>query len=454
VLLRDENGLGYRLACRTQVRDGMTVEMGASKAMLIEERGKTVRLPHDEDASGLGIAVDVGTTTLAARLFDRATGVALKAAAQVNPQVVFGADVISRIDVSSAGRLQDLHDALWRALDELIARLCSAANVSADDITSVLLAGNTVMEHIAAGLAPDSIGLSPYTPLSLFGEERALPACKSPVYLAPCIAGYVGGDITAGMLAVGMDTATAPMLLIDLGTNGEIALGSQAGTHCCATAAGPVFEGANIRFGMPALTGAISAVIDDESDFHLEVIGGGTPVGICGTGLVDLVAFLLRHGIVDRAGVLLAAEKVSPSCAGRIGTEDGQTVFYLTDDRTVYLTQADVRNLQLGKAAIAAGIEVLLEQSGIALGDISRLCLAGGFGRRLNLFNAATIGLIPRQLLSKAQAVGNTSIEGATAALLSQEARTQLEHLATTSTYTELSCDPSFNTLFMNAIAF
>jgi uncharacterized 2Fe-2S/4Fe-4S cluster protein (DUF4445 family) len=454
VLLRDENGLNYQLACQTLVHEGMTIEMGASKTMLIEERGEVVNTSPDEDAAGLGIAVDIGTTTLAARLFDCATGVTLKTAAQVNPQVVFGADVISRIDVSRAGRLQDLHDALWRALGELTTRLCSEATVSPNDITSVVLAGNTVMEHIAAGLAPDSIGLAPYTPLSLFGEVRALPPCKSPVYLAPCIAGYVGGDISAGMLAIGMDTTPEPLLLVDLGTNGEIALGSQAGIHCCATAAGPVFEGANIRFGMPALIGAISAVIDEEDYFTLEVIGGTKPVGICGTGLVDLAAFLVRHAIVDETGRFRSADTVSPAFAPSIGIEDGLAVFYLTSDHGIYLTQNDLRNLQLGKAAIAAGIEVLLEKSGLVLSDVSRLCLAGGFGRKLNLFSAATIGLIPRPLLSRAQAVGNTSIEGASAALLSTEARTRLEHLATASTYTELSSDPTFNDLFMDALTF
>jgi uncharacterized 2Fe-2S/4Fe-4S cluster protein (DUF4445 family) len=454
VLLRDENGLSYQLACQTLMHEGMTIEMGASKTMLIEERGSSVSFPHDRGATGLGIAFDIGTTTLAARLFDRATGVTLKTAAQVNPQVVFGADVISRIDVSHAGRLQDLHEALWRALGELTTRLCSEATVSPNDITSVVLAGNTVMEHIAANLSPDSIGLAPYTPLSLFGEERALPACKSPVYLAPCIAGYVGGDITAGMLAIGMDTAPEPVLLIDLGTNGEIALGSQAGIHCCATAAGPVFEGANIRFGMPALTGAVSAVIDEEDSFTLEVIGGAKPIGICGTGLIDLVALLVRHGIVDETGKLLGAKEVSPAFVPSVGIEEGLTVFYLTSDHSIYLTQGDIRNLQLGKAAIAAGIGVLLEKSGFTLTDINRLCLAGGFGRKLNLFSAATIGLIPRQLLSRAKAVGNTSIEGASAALLSQQARTKLEHLAARSTYTELSCDPSFNERFLNALVF
>jgi uncharacterized 2Fe-2S/4Fe-4S cluster protein (DUF4445 family) len=454
VLLRDGDGLGYRLACRTQVVAGMTVELGATETMLIEESGTAVGLPHDGSSTGLGIAVDIGTTTLACRLFDRATGTALKTAARINPQVVFGADVISRIDVSRAGGLQDLHDALWRALDGLFVRLCTEAGVSTDDISSVVLAGNTVMEHIAAGLAPDSIGVAPYAPLSLFGEERALPGCPSPVYLAPCIAGYVGGDISCGMLATGIDSALEPVLFIDLGTNGEIALGSRDGIHCCATAAGPVFEGANILFGMPALTGAVSAVQDGDTHFTLEVIGGGRPIGICGTGLVDLVAFLFRHGIIDETGKLSPAAEVSPAFASNIGNEDGKAVFYLTDDRDVYLTQGDIRNLQLGKAAIAAGIEVLLEKSGIAPDDIRNLYLAGGFGRRLNLFSAATIGLIPKKLLGKARSVGNTSIEGASAALLSQEARDRLHGIAALSDYAELSTDPTFNAHFMDALAF
>lgn len=457
VLVRDKNGLGYKLACQTQVVAGMTVELGANATMLIEERGKSTSFPHDEGVTGFGVAVDVGTTTLACRLFDRATGAILKTGAQVNPQVVFGADVISRIDVSRAGRLGDLHESLWRALDELFVRLCTEAGVSTANITSIVLAGNTVMEHIAAGLPPDSIGVAPYTPLSLLGEERALPVCESPVYLAPCIAGYVGGDIAAGLFAVGIDTAPDPILFIDLGTNGEIALGSRDGTHSCATAAGPVFEGASIRFGMPALTGAISAVIDNGGDFSLEVIGGGAPVGICGTGLIDLVAFLLRHRIIDETGRLLSPTEtgeVADAFSSHIGIEDGQAVFYLTSDHSVYLTQADVRNLQLGKAAITAGIAVLLEKSGITLNDVHYLYLAGGFGRKLNLFSAAAIGLIPKKLLSKARAVGNTAIEGASAALLSQEARSRIHKIANRSAYVELSTDSTFNEYFMEALTF
>ncbi|MDR1422755.1 MAG: ASKHA domain-containing protein [Coriobacteriales bacterium] len=462
LFVRDEAGLRFQLACQTIVTDGMTLEVGEEVPMLIEDAG--LSLAHDfavnMGVSGCGVAFDLGTTTLACRLFDLSDGSLLATATLVNPQAVFGADVISRIDASMAGQLDAMESAITRALAQLIERLCAEAEISREQIVRITLAGNTIMQHIASGLPPDTIGVSPFEPLSLFGEERQVARLDTPVYLAPCVAGYVGGDITCGLLACGVHTSERPQLLIDLGTNGEMAIGSKADIVSCATAAGPVFEGANIRFGMPALPGAINAARELDGILEIETIGNKTPVGICGTGLIDLIAILLRRGIIENTGRLLSAEKAAnipdlpTTLLNRLGTEGGFSVFYLTEDRSVYLTQVDIRNVQLAKSAIFSGVLVLLEDLGLSTSDLDALFIAGGFGRRLDLTNAATVGLFPFELLDRAQAVGNTSIEGASAALISTQAREELSELTRQCRYVELSTSTSFNRFFTEYMIF
>jgi len=453
VFIRDARGLSYHLACQTPIAEGMSVEIESAAPLLIEDEGLTRSCTPDVGLSGLGVAVDIGTTTLASRLFDLSNGSLLASATLVNPQIVFGSDVISRIDVSMAGSLGALHKSITGALERLIAELCHKADRSPDAIARIVLAGNTVMEHIVCGLAPDSIGVSPFEPLTHFGDLHTIPGLSVPAVLAPCVAGYVGGDITSGILATGMHTADLPTLLIDLGTNGEMALGSKDGLSCCATAAGPVFEGANIRYGMPALPGAIHAAHDEGGQLVCETIGGGTALGICGTGLIDIIAWLLATGIVDESGLMLSATEI-PTHAAQLGMEGSQGIFYLNDEHTVGVTQADVRNFQLGKSAILAGITVLLEQTGTTLDAIQHLLIAGGFGRRLDLAHAAAVGLFPRSLLDRARAVGNTSIEGASIALLDSALAEELRELPKLCHYVELSTSPRFNELFMDCLIF
>ena len=475
VLVHTAQGLEYLLACRTEVSDGLIIELAYKGTMNIEEQG--TKLKHwqiDTNASGLGVAVDVGTTTVACRLIDLSDGATLATQAAINPQVVYGADVISRIDVSKAGRLHMMEEAILETLNQLIASLCAEAKRAVKDIRQLSVAGNTVMEHILCGMSPDSIGAAPFTPLSLFGDEHNLGELPAKAFIAPCVAGYVGGDITAGILAVLMHQAKAPELFIDLGTNGELALGDRHSITTCATAAGPVFEGANIRFGMPALPGAISAVRSDATAGasagtgtaagagappkqalpKLEIIGDTKPVGICGTGLVDLAAFMLDNEIVDETGMIVDAEELPEVFASALKELDGQKAFYPLPGSNICVTQGDIRNLQLGKGAVAAGIAVLLEDAGLSACDLSALKIAGGFGRKLNLASAARVGLFPPELLKVAQAVGNTSIEGAEAALLSTSARSELLAIAKQCRYIELSTSLSFNTYFMEKMMF
>ena len=452
VLVRDAEGLSYRLACTTPVSDCMEVVVEHAGAMDVVQSGTTAVFPPDEGAAGYGMAVDIGTTTVVAHLHDLATGKRLATVGRANPQIAFGSDVISRISASIDGKLDLMTGVIQDAMREMKAKLCATANVPEGEVVRCAIAGNTVMQHIAVGLPPDTIGYNPFIPQSLFGDVHEIEGLGS-CYFARCIAGYVGGDITAGMLACELDEG-GTRLFLDLGTNGEMALAANGRIWCCATAAGPVFEGANIHFGMPASPGAISKVSFEDGAVKIGVVGDVAPIGICGTGIIDAVACMVRQGIIDETGYLLGADELDESLAGMVGREGDRNVFYLVPDHSIYITQNDVRSLQLAKAAVCAGILTMVEAAGIQVSDIARLEIAGGFGAYLNLESAAAIGLFPAQLLSCSSSVGNTSGEGATALLVSSAARKREDAIVDKCDYLELSTSSEFNDFYVEMMEF
>lgn len=452
VLVRDDEGLSYRLACTTPVKDGMEVVVEHAGAMDVVQSGTTSSFPPDAGATGYGMAIDIGTTTVVAHLHDLSTGERLATVGRANPQIAFGSDVISRISASIDGKLDLMTGIIQDALREMKAKLCATAKVPQDEVVRATIAGNTVMQHIAVGLPPDTIGCNPFIPLSLFGDVHEIDGL-GPCYFTRCIAGYVGGDITAGMLACELDTG-GTRLFLDLGTNGEMALAANGRIKCCATAAGPVFEGANVHFGMPASPGAISKVAWEDGAVAIGVVGDVAPIGICGTGIVDAVAMMVRLGVVDETGYLLGADELDEPLASLVGREDDHNVFYLVPDHSVYITQTDVRSLQLAKAAVCAGILTMVEAAGIQVSDIGKLEIAGGFGAYLNLESAAAIGLFPKELLSCASSVGNTSGEGATALLVSSVAQQREDEIVEKCDYLELSTSSEFNDFYVEMMEF
>ena len=452
VLVRDEEGLSYRLACTTPVKDGMEVVVEHAGAMEVLQSGMTSVFPPDEGATGYGMSVDIGTTTVVAYLHDLATGERLAAVGRSNPQIAFGSDVISRISASVDGKLDLMTSIIQDALREMKAKLCKMVKIAPDQVTRVAIAGNTVMQHIAVGLAPDTIGQSPFTPLSLFGNEWEIEGLGS-CYFVRCIAGYVGGDITAGMLATELDQG-GTRLFLDLGTNGEMALAYGDRIVSCATAAGPVFEGANVHFGMPASPGAVSKVSYEDGAVHVQVVGDAAPIGICGTGIIDAIALMAELEVITETGYLQGADEVDESVAHLVGEEDGGNVFYLVPDHSLYITQLDVRNMQLAKAAVCAGIHTMMKHANIQVSDIESLQIAGGFGAYLNLKSAARIGLFPEELLPLASSVGNTSGEGATALMLSQAARQREMQIVEKCDYLELSSSMDFNNFYIRMMEF
>lgn len=458
IWLVDSEGEASALACRTKVRDGMTLRLPDAQPPVVEmsASNEAAVCPPDPGQCGCGIACDIGTTTVVCRLVDLSDGRILATMGEGNVQRAYGGDVISRIKAAMEGFLPALTDAMIGQLSRMIRELCGAAGLELSQVHRMSVAANTTMCHLLTGLPPDSLGLAPFTPLSRFGTEYSAEALGLPfsgdVYIAPAISGYVGGDITADLLATALDRADSPVLLIDVGTNGEMALGFGDRFLCCSTAAGPAFEGAQIRCGMTASPGAISAVELVRGKLSCKVIGDTEAVGLCGSGLIDAAAVMLQLGAMDETGRLLDPEEVPPDAAPYLFLLDDELAFYLTN--TVCVTQSDIRKLQLGKGAIAAGVQVLMDTCGITCDKIGALLLSGGFGSYIRPESAARIGLIPEELLPVTRAVGNTALQGAQAALVSSEARARLDRLQAGMEYLELSGLPAFSDAYMEAMMF
>ena len=420
----------------------------------------------------LAAAFDVGTTTLVGELLDLRTGAIRGFASRMNPQTVFGDDVLSRITHASRGpeALREVHNTVVSALNDMLAEMSGRAGVTVKSIYEVAVSGNTTMEHLFAGLNPNALGLVPFVPVARRGltlEPVRTGVAMNPrgrVYVLPVIGGFVGGDTVAGIAATGLGEAERPALLIDIGTNGELALihnGRLSATSC---AAGPAFEGARISCGMRAAAGAIEAV-DLGDDVQATTIGGVPPIGLCGSGLIDLAAELLRKGMLQSQGLFVARDalpgSLAPALRDRVVEHAEGTAFVLAradetrSGRPLLLTQRDVRELQLATGAIRAGISILLKRASLEPAQLDRVHVAGGFGNYIRLVNAQRIGLLPEALREdQFSFVGNTSLEGARAAALSLGARARAEAISCATRHFDLSGDPEFQTEFAMAMFF
>ena len=414
--------------------------------------------PGDTEPSCYGAAVDIGTTTVVCYLADLHSGRTLDTEAQANRQGSFGADVIARIGYTAehAEGAAALHGLIVAQINDMVERLSARNGISARHICHMVIAGNTVMTHLFLGLPVRSIATAPFEPVTTAAMDfRASDVgihTDGIVSILPGIAAYVGGDITAGILACGMTESKAHTLLLDMGTNGELALGNRERILTCAVAAGPAFEGGNISQGVGGVEGAICQVnFADEKLF--ETIGGGKPVGICGSGVLDTVSELLRAGIVDASG-RMAKTAADPALASRLTETDGIRQFVLVDSPRIALTQKDVRQIQLAKAAFSAGIRILLGEAGLQPADIDRVVIAGGFGNFMSRESARTIGLLPPALADKAECAGNTAGAGARMALLSAACRRRADAVVSLAAPIELSGRENFQEEFIRAMTF
>jgi uncharacterized 2Fe-2S/4Fe-4S cluster protein (DUF4445 family) len=425
-------------------------------------RGGTLEVlqlePGDTAGRNCGIAVDVGTSTVVAHLIDLNTANQLDAEAVYNSQRVWGEEVTRRIVHAERGGLDELQKAVVTDINNLISALVERNRIALNEITTVVCAGNTTMTHLLLGLKPGSIRKSPYVAVSTVPPPiRAVEVGiqvnpRGLLYSVPCIGGWVGGDITAGILAVGLHRSERVSMLIDIGTNGEIVIGNKDWMITCSASAGPAFEGSGVNCGMKATRGAIERVlISPEGNVNYRAVGNAKPRGICGSGLIDLVAGLYETGFIDRSGNLL------PGATDRIRERDGLLEFVLIPQarsdsgKDLIITQADLNNLLSAKAAIYAGAQVLAKSTGLDFDEIETIYIAGGFGNYLDRGKAISIGLIPDLPLEKVRFVGNTAILGARLALLSEEIWNEIEHIAQSITYYDLISYPYYYDEFLAA---
>jgi len=428
----------------------------------------------DTTGRSFGLAFDLGTTTVVATLLDLTKGTPVAVDSMLNRQQPFGADVITRISATmlDPGARDKLRELACETLAELACGVCEQGGVQAGEVYEVALAGNATMVHLALGIDPEPLGVAPFIMSArllpeVMARDLGVPAHpRARAVVFPAFGAYVGGDITSGLLAAGMDRDPRVRLFIDIGTNCEIVLGGRDWLLATAAPAGPAFEGAAIRCGMRAADGAIEAVtITREGDLELTVIGGPrTPKGLCGSGLVDAVTALVSVGLLDGSGRFIpdsAAATVAPLLASRLTIVGQERVFVLHwsgpdhDPATsVYLSQRDVRELQFAKAAIATGWRILLEQAGLDSGDVKQVLLAGSFGSYLNPASAIRIGLVPSVPVRRVIAAGNVAGEGAKMALLSVRERAAALALLGEVRYVELSDRSDFNDRFVDQLGF
>lgn len=422
---------------------------------VVRHRGKLLtEEAGDTTAACFGLLVDIGTTTLVAALIDLSDGRELACRGALNPQSRIAQDVLSRIrHASTATGLAELQQSLIGELNRLITELTGAAGIRHESIYEAVLSGNSCMLHLVAGIDPSPLGVYPYRP-SLHGDEYISAAAlgltlneHALAYLPPLISAYIGGDISSGLLAAKLAAPNGVRLFIDIGTNGEIVLSVNGRLSAASTAAGPAFEGMNISQGMRAAPGAVESFqLQNDGSHLLATIDNQPPVGICGSGLLDIVGQLVQHRLIGKNG------RFDAKTATLTTAPSGKTAFAVCDN--VWLTQQDVRQVQLAKGAIRSGIEALLAQHSLTADDIDQVLIAGSFGYHLNPDSLLALGLLPAACRGKVEFLGNTSKSGAHALLLSQDYRSQTAHDAATVQVLELATLPDFDRLFVNCLSF
>jgi uncharacterized 2Fe-2S/4Fe-4S cluster protein (DUF4445 family) len=442
-------------------------EAGGTVTVLLEESESELRvldvLSDAGNTRALGLAVDIGTTTVAAQLINLEDGSVLATQTSYNLQIRRGADVITRIDYArNPERLQELRGLVLETINTLLDQLVGSAAVEPHDVSAAFLAGNTTMTHLLLGLPPRYIREAPYVPtVNTVPELRAQEVGlnihpEALVMCAPGVGSYVGGDITSGLLCTDLPRNKDDVFLfMDIGTNGEIIIGNADWMVGCACSAGPAFEGAGIKCGMRAAEGAIERVlISDTGELQeYSVIGGGQPSGICGSGLISLLGELFRNGVVDRSGRFFDGPGAS-----HIVHHEGRRAFLLApgsdtlNGQDLVITEADLENLIRTKAAIYAACSLVLENVGLTWDTITCVYIAGGFGRYIRISDAIAIGMLPDLPLDRFSYIGNSSLTGAYMALLSREHRRLLSEIASRITYVDLSSNPRYMDSYVKAL--
>jgi uncharacterized 2Fe-2S/4Fe-4S cluster protein (DUF4445 family) len=427
--------------------NGLADELFPINTFSLNANTDTLNSTRLSGSAEYGIAIDIGTTTLDFALLCLNNGNIAARYAELNRQRIYGGDVVSRIQMANNGGLELLQRCVCEQISARIAALCNEAGIALHELARITIAGNTVMLHLLLGLSCKGLGTVPFSPVTLdllvknsrdlFGE--CIPqGLDCDVVVLPGIAAYVGADITAGIFCTDLYRKKEAAMLLDIGTNGEMALAYGGKIYCTATAAGPAFEGGNILWGIGGVPGAIARARFRDGSFELRTIGNKPPLGICGSGVVDIVYQGLKHGLILPSGRF-----------GEIVPPEGIVLAKTPEGRNIVFCQKDVRELQLAKSAIRSGMDFLLNEAGISYDNIDKLYIAGGFGFYLNLESAAGIGLIPQTLLPKVELAGNSALGGAVHCLLESGSEETLRGIARQAVEVQLPGNASFNERFV-----
>lgn len=440
-----------------------------------DRKTKMIEYPQDfvpaKGHDGYGVAFDIGTTTVVGMLWDLQEGVQVGTCAKTNPQNEFGMDVISRITFcgQDENHLEILRGKITACLDEIISVLCEEKGIYHQDIKKVTVCGNTTMSHLFAGYPPKTLAVAPFSPaytgtLRLSPQEARLSMEKDgKVVVIPNIAGHVGGDITAGIVASRVLKEKNLTVFIDIGTNGEIVLTDGKKSYACSTAAGPAFEGSAILHGMRAATGAIEKIrIDEDGDVFFKTIGECEPQGICGSGLIDAIAQMLRSKLISKTGRLICADdvdkkKLPAALKERLIEVDGERQFVLVSKAhgpDIVITQNDIREVQLAKGAISAGISIMLEERGKTEEDLAKVVVAGAFGNYIDKESAVAIGVLPKLPMDQIVSAGNTAGAGVSMTLVNDAEMELAESVIEDIVHIELAAKENFQNTYLNAMAF
>ena len=429
------------LACETVVSGNMAVTIPEKSGLKVLQTGISTRQNMNPLKEGYLLAFDIGTTSVVCFLLDGKTGGELAKSSMLNPQTAFGADVISRIQAALRGDMEPQTRAIRAGMTQLVETVCAEAKIGPEAIGVVSVVGNPAMQQLFLGVMPENLAAIPFAPV--LTEAKTIPCgdvlqvCpNAELIIVPDISGYIGADTLGCVLSTQIYNKEEITLMVDIGTNGEMVLGNRERLIACSTAAGPALEGANIRFGMRGTDGAIDHVWLENGEVKYSVIGGGEAIGICGSGLIDAVAAGLHLGLLNKRG--------------RIQNENH--IFRLTDK--IYLTQDDIRQVQMAKGAIYAGIFLMAKQLGLEVEQIQKVRLAGAFGSFLNPESACRIGLLPEELLGRIEAVGNAAGSGAKMLACDREMLHLTQKLTGRIEFLELASLPEFSRAFAKAMNF
>jgi uncharacterized 2Fe-2S/4Fe-4S cluster protein (DUF4445 family) len=425
---------GYVLACSSVPASDITIACNGNAEISGSENSASGGRNCPARA---GAAIDIGTTTVSAKLIDLDSSLVLDTVSELNDQRVFGADVMSRIGAAKNGRIKELFSLINRQTGRILRLFMERHGIQ--QIEKAVVSGNTVMLHLFLNVDPSGMGELPFTPVfleekELNGKDLSLPVER--ITVLPSVSAFIGGDITAGLAVLDIMNAPSPSLLVDIGTNGEMALVNRGTIYCCSTAAGPAFEGAEISCGIGGVKGAISAVEDGGAGISITTIGNVTPIGICGSGLIDAVALMLKKGIMDETGFMAGSEKC----------------FYLAPG--ISINGRDIRQFQLAKSAILTGIRILCRSAELEPEDLKNVSIAGGLGFFINKQNAVNAGLFPKEFSGKISVCGNLSLQGAEEGLLNKNFMKKCKDIIGRCTVIELAKDPSFTDEFTDNLLF